>query len=148
MFILPKYPLEHFLCRLWHLWLQCHFVFYSGHIVYWEVVFKKQNQNDCTQQHYKKGLRLPIKDITTCKRLGNWLAPETPRWHHRCLWLELQQAIISSPLLPELIHFQLEALNLVAKFLFEETIGFLGRQSVSLWHSESGFEPHEWVIKK
>lgn len=57
------------------------------------------------------------------------------------------QAALSSPLPGELLHFQLQTVNLVSKVLLEEPVVQLSRLATSLSLAQSGCEPHELVIK-
>lgn len=59
----------------------------------------------------------------------------------------LVQAALSSPLPGELLHFQLQSVDLVSKVLLEEPVVQLSRLAASLSLAQSGCEPHELVIK-
>lgn len=54
---------------------------------------------------------------------------------------------VSSPLPGELFHLQLQAVDFVPKLLLEEPVVLLGQLPLLLCLSQSGFEPHELVIK-
>lgn len=54
---------------------------------------------------------------------------------------------LSSPLPGELLHFQLQAVDLVSEVLLEEPVVQFSRLAASLGLAQSGCEPHELVIK-
>lgn len=55
--------------------------------------------------------------------------------------------MVSSPLLSELFHLQLKAVDLLSELQLEEPVVLVQRLALFLCLLQSGFEPHELVIK-
>lgn len=77
--------------------------------------------------------------------------PQVPRLRPGCLAFQAPGPVSlvarSSPLPGQLLHFQLQTVDLVSEVLFEEPVVQLGRLAASFGLAQSGCGPHERVIK-